>query len=349
MELASYENSALLSSNILIVDDSSLSRKITEKILKDHSFENIYFASNGKEALKKLEEGLVPTIIITDLFMPNMDGFELTKNLKGNPNFDDIPILIQTSASDPEDISKSFSTGASDVVLKPIHKDEFIARVFLHLENSIYRQRIKEELNQAAELQNSILPSKSQIDKILKSMDIKISSYFKPSSEVSGDFWGFEQISKTELAIYSVDLTGHGIAAAMNTLRTKSIIENSGGFINDTALFLRKLSKKLQTTLPTGQFATMFYGIINCDSDILSFSSAASPSAIILREDGKTEILQAKGLPLSVAPESASYDKHEVEFNKGDCIIMYSDALIESSSEFGEFFAENKICKILEI
>jgi sigma-B regulation protein RsbU (phosphoserine phosphatase) len=96
--------------------------------------------------------------------MPNMNGYDFLKKLRGRKEFDHIPIIIQTSSTDAKDIAKAFDSGASDVISKPIQKVELLARTTFHLENVLFRKRIEKELQAARELQNSIVPSESDIE-----------------------------------------------------------------------------------------------------------------------------------------------------------------------------------------
>jgi sigma-B regulation protein RsbU (phosphoserine phosphatase) len=338
-------NPLIRSASILIVDDSDVSRTISEKFFRDEGFSNFHFADDGKRALEAIKQ-INPDIIIADIFMPNMNGYEFLKNVRSIRQFDYTPIIIQTSATERAEVLKAFECGASDVISKPIEKHEILYRTIFHLENVIFRKRIEKELDAARELQNSIVPSEEEIDSLSQKYNIEIASIFTPCSEIGGDFWGVKKISHAELGVFTVDISGHGVAAALNTFRVQSILNDNNNFFSSTSIFLKKLNKRMAGLMPTGQYATMFYGVINFNDNYIQYSSAASPGGIIVRKNGAIEILKASGFPLSVT-EDAEYDLFETKFLSGDSLILYSDALIESANEKGKFLTIEEICSVL--
>jgi sigma-B regulation protein RsbU (phosphoserine phosphatase) len=338
-------NPAVRNANLLVVDDSEVSRTVIQKFFQEEDFSNIEYASDGESALKKIET-FSPDLIIADIFMPNMNGYDFLKKLRGRKEFDHIPIIIQTSSTDAKDIAKAFDSGASDVISKPIQKVELLARTTFHLENVLFRKRIEKELQAARELQNSIVPSESDIESAEEKYDIQIASNFTPCSEIGGDFWGFKKISHGEFGVYTVDISGHGVAAALNTFRLQSILNDHNNFFSSTSIFLKKLNKRMVELMPIGQFATMFYGVINMVDNFIQYSSAASPGGIVIRKSGEIELLKASGFPLGIEA-SADYDLFETKFEPGDCLILYSDALIETGNKKGAFLTQDEINAVL--
>jgi len=338
-------NKAILSAQIIIIDDNAVSRKITETFLAESGYENISFASDGEDAIAKIIS-LKPALIICDLYMPKMDGYVLCKKIRKLEKHEETPILIQTSATEPKEINKAYVCGANDVVLKPIQKEEFLFKVSLHIQNALFRRRIKEELSSAIALQKDMMPTKDEINDIEGTFRIQISSLFAPSSEVGGDFWGVKPLSHSELAIYNVDLSGHGFAAALNSFRVASVIDNDDNIFTEPDIFLTKLNKKIKAFLPMGQFATMFYGIFNVEENTLKFSAAGCPPPVIMRKNGSSVELDTKGMPLGAIAET-KYSTKIVEFSKDDLFVTYSDALTETPNKKNEYFDANKIANTL--
>lgn len=330
---------------VLLVDDSEISLKILQRDLLEAGLDNLHFASSGLDALNKLED-VNPSIIVSDLYMPEIDGFELCKKLKSNKETAEIPVLIQTSATDVGEISKAFESGANDVVIKPIQKAEFLSRLVLHLENSLFRRRVKQELEAEVELQNSIMPEVEDIENTSKIHSVEIKSLFKPCSEVGGDFWGFKEISRSELSIFNVDISGHGVASAMNALRIHTLMQGKLGVLPSSELFMRKLNRKICDLIPLGQYATIFYGIINFEENYIEYSNAGAPKPIIIRNNGSVDIIEGTYLPVGIEKNFA-YESKKIGFGKGDYVLLFSDALIETPNDQGEFLTHQKLAKIL--
>jgi sigma-B regulation protein RsbU (phosphoserine phosphatase) len=340
------KNSNLKKSNILIIDDGEVSLAVIENVLRSKGFSNLHFASDGDEglALAKVQDF---DLIILDIFMPRMSGLEFCKEVRKTHDYAHLPIIMQTATDDAKTISEAYKVGANDVVSKPIKIEEFLSRVIIHLENFTYRKRVEQELEAARILQSSILPSNEEIEEIGKKYSLEIAQKFSPCSEIGGDFWGFKRISHSELAIYSVDLSGHGVASALNTFRVHGVLQDSKNFFSSPALCLKKINKKLFDLLARGTFATLFYGILNNLENYLQFSSAGCPNPLFVNSKGSAKIIQGSGLPLGVV-EDTDYEMYEVEFKTGDVLMIYSDALIETPNDAGNLPSEEYFLKVLE-
>lgn len=331
---------------ILIVDDNEMNRMVIIRALQRHNFQNIMAVDSAQKALDLLDE-FKPELLILDIMMPEMDGYECCERIRCNPHYQDLPILVQTALSEPEARVKAFSCGATDFVSKPIFPDELYARVRVHLQNreylknlKRYKARIESELESARLLQQSILPQAGEIEKIQQSFSIEIAAHFEPSSEIGGDFWGVKQLSSQQVALWMVDLSGHGVAAAMNAFRLQAHLQEHSDYESLPGDYMSHLNDKLYRLLMRGQFATMFYGVVDAEDDKLHFACACSPHPIIVRATG-AELLDGSGLPLGIA--SNKYTFQSVNFRSGETLILYSDALLETPDSNGNFITENDL------
>ena len=131
---SSFASVNIRNSRILVVDDNRVNRHLLVAVLQRGGFPNVGTAEDGIDALAKIEEG-APDLILLDLMMPRMDGFEVCRQVRANPAWRDLPILVQSSLSGSEDRKHAFSAGATDFVTKPINATELLSRVRIHLEN----------------------------------------------------------------------------------------------------------------------------------------------------------------------------------------------------------------------
>jgi signal transduction histidine kinase len=134
---------------ILIVDDSPTNTTLLLAILKSSGFE-VVVANDADTAFKKIEE-ILPSLILLDVMLPHMDGFEICSRLKENESTHDIPVIFMTSLSRTEDKVKGLNLGAVDYITKPLQKEEVIARVNVHVK--------MRNLNKQLELQSKELKS----------------------------------------------------------------------------------------------------------------------------------------------------------------------------------------------
>ena len=135
------EHVDLTQAKILVVDDSPLIRELIGACLATDDYQNISYAGDGLDALEQIDKEM-PDLIILDLEMPRMDGFEVCKRLRDNPKTANIPILIQSGRDTAADITRAFDYGASDMVVKPVKKFEILARTKVHLQKRMLLQKL---------------------------------------------------------------------------------------------------------------------------------------------------------------------------------------------------------------
>jgi len=344
----------IFSSPIMIVDDTELNRIFLEKVLKARGFTNLLSVNSAEEALAKIDQ-FKPEILLLDILMPEgMDGFQCCEKLRTYPKYKDLPILIETSITEPELRVQAFEKGATDFVSKPIYPDELCARVIVHLEKrrslktlQMYKDRIAIELESARQMQLAILPDENAIRECENRCKLSIASYFEPSSEIGGDFWGIQNIFPNQTSIWLADFSGHGVAAALNAFRLHAYIKEHTAISARPGEYLSYLNDKLLQLLPRGQFATMFYGIIDTQTDNLFYACACTQPPIILnRETGIATRIDGTGNPLGIGMHM--YSTQSISFTSRDLLLLYSDALTETPNEKGEFISEREIMSLAE-
>ena len=324
---------------VLVMEDNLSNQTLVSKLLNVVGISKIDMAADGIEGLQKVVQNR-PDLIILDITMPRMNGYEVLHHLKSTPVTKDIPVLIQTASDTRETRDKTFSSGATDFISKPINPLEFFARVKVHLQN---RQLIKgletklgqlnEELQAAQKMQTAMLPSEEVLQDIFKRYHLDIAHHFEPSSKLGGDFWQLFPISSTQVVVYLCDFSGHGVAAALNTVRLHTLITQMNKHIGAPSAFLQKINTQLYDLLPRGQFATFFCGIIDIERHTLTYAGAGSPPPF-LYSGGKIIRLDTKGLPLGIKARP-SYEDHMVSFSPDDTLLLFSDALTETPNEIG--------------
>lgn len=336
--------SEILNCKLLIVEDDYLGRVILKEIFRKQGFTSIEEAENGKEGLEKTLNH-VPDLIILDVIMPEMDGIECCKQIRAsdNPDIADIPIIFQTALDRLSDKARLFDSGATDYITKPVDPHEITSRVVVHLERAIMTKRLREfntrvarELEVARMAQQMLIPNQQITRETEKQYGLQICGHYQTSSELGGDFWGFKHISPEELAVYIVDFAGHGVNAALNVFRLHALMQSATENTSAPSEYLGYLNIILSKILPKGQFATMFYGIINRKDRTITYASAASQTAILFnRKNNSSLCLESTGTLLGAFKE-ASYKTQKTTFNSGDCLLLYSDALLETANSSGK-------------
>jgi sigma-B regulation protein RsbU (phosphoserine phosphatase) len=338
-------------STVLVVDDEKTNIMAIAGILKDEA--DVIVATNGETALK-LAASKQPDLVLLDIVMEGLDGYAVCERLKADPVTSEIPVVFVTAMDAEQDETRGLGLGAIDYITKPFSAPIVKARVRNHLELKhqrdeldAFRNRIAAELEMARSTQTMLLPSASALAGLESSHGIGVQAHFEPSSELGGDVWTVNGLDSQRVAIASIDFSGHGVNAALNTFRLHSLLGNNDLDAREPAEYLRGLNRKLEAVLPSGQYATMFYGIIDLERNMLTFSGAGAPSPVVIGADSEGIVLgDASGVPLGMFGDS-TYESRELSFPTGASLLVYSDALTETKHGQGERLGETGFMNIV--
>lgn len=326
--------SNIVNAHILIVDDQRFMRDLIRMGLETAGYHNFSYASDGQEALDKAAE-TAPDLVILDLVMSGMDGYQFCRVFRTIDQFVDTPVLVQSSVEGGYSRAQVFAVGASDVVSKPIEIVEFLSRVCTHLERHYlvkklrdYYRRMEHEVEAMQEMQMSLLPDVESLSNLTNAAGITIDASYQASDRLGGDLWGAHRLDDDRFGFYLVDFSGRGAASSVNTFRLQTFIDSGAFDWSNPAAALASANKYLSGILNTGTFATVFYGIIDTVAYQLKWSAAGCPPPILVRRDGSRKELESAGLPLGISAETV-YACNNVPFGPGNRLFSYSDGLIE--------------------
>ncbi len=317
--------------NVLIADDMLLNRKLIKRAL-ERKIENINFyeASDGNKALEYIFQRNVD-IVILDLIMPKKDGFEVLKEVKSTEEFRDIPIIVNSAMDEVDIVREALELGATDYFTKPLTiqqmeivlpvkvKNALIAyeqkRMLLHM-----NQRMKEELKVANALQSILIDESKSLP------GVEMIGKYIPSDELSGDFYECVQIGD-KVWLFIADVSGHGVAAAMLSSMMKVLFKNIVTQHSTPAEVIREMNSTFYNLTHGTYYLTAFLGLI--EDGVLTYTNGGHPYPIILDStNDRTYLLENNGFVVGIL-EDYEYDMHRVEIKPGDCIILYTDGLLE--------------------
>jgi len=355
----SHDEPALLSPTeawtdcrILVVDDVALSRRLVAGYLASSGINHVAFAENGAEALAKVES-FEPDLIILDILMPEMDGFEVCRRLRADRRYCRLPILVQTGLDEIDQRVEIFRAGATDLVSKPLNGPELMARLRVHLENRLliasleaFRGRLAEELRLACEMQQDLLPRRILIEDLAARHSILLSAHVEASFELGGDHWGVEDVGDGRIALFIADFAGHGLTAAMNTFRLHALLHQDWPASHSPAAFLAHLNERMVDLLAPHHYATVFVVLIDTHSDKLIYAGAGAPSPLLLgpvREGlAEARVLDGSGVPIGITKD-VTYQDQEADFPAGSALLLYSDAVTETPDHSGRLIDETAL------
>ena len=333
---------------VLLVDDAPANIQVVNSILKDSY--RIRVATNGAKALELAKGTPAPDLILLDIVMPEMDGYEVCNRLKAAPETRDIPVIFLTGKTETDDETKGFEVGAVDYIHKPFSPAIVKARVHTHLVLRGIREQlaqqlkaIKDELETARRIQLSILPREiPRID------GLDVAARYIPMTSVAGDFYDFIIVDKKRLGILVADVSGHGMPAALIASMLKIALAAQSAQARDPAAVLSGLNQSLYGKFQ-GHHVTAAYALVDTEKESICYAGAAHPPLLLRdRSSGNSCELVENGLLLGFFPQ-ATYTAVEVPFREGDWAILYTDGILEmtdpSEQEFGadrfKLFLEN--------
>ncbi len=336
---------------ILIIDDDPVVQLVLSRTLLQQGY-TVLSASDGERGLDLLQEEK-PELIICDWLLPSMDGLEICRRAKADPETATSFFILLTSRTEVEDRVQGLETGADEFLSKPIDVSELRSRVkaglrlyqmsqqLRQLAKSLQneKQKLEAELAEAAEYVRTLFPEPLFTP-------VQIHYQFLPSSQLGGDCFDFFKLDARHLVLYILDVSGHGIRSALlsvsiqNMLRTRSLSQAS--FTNPSSV-LSALNSVFNMEELDGQYFTIWYGVYDLETRDLIYAGAGHPPAILIRESNggehrvSSQFLKSAGIPIGMMPDVAYPCAHTVLPPNG-VLYLISDGIYDF------YTADGSIC-----
>lgn len=353
---------------ILYIDDKPDIRNLLQRYLTSWGYEAIG-ASNGEEGWQ-LIQSMCPDIVITDWMMPGLDGLELCNRIRmaSLPHY--VYVILLTARNVKEDLVVGMEAGADDFIGKPFEKLELKARLkaaarIISLERTLGEKNrrlgeaydvIKDGLEAAARIQNSLIPQKVEHFR-----GITFDWLFCPSLFVAGDIFNIIRIDENTLAFYLLDVSGHGIPAALLSTTLSRVLTPTPDFagpmrqplpeppfysITAPRNVVAGLNERFMNDNIQMQYFTMIYGIVDIHSAAATLTQAGHPSPIHQSADGTVRLIGDGGFPVGMIPD-AEYEEHSFTIKAGERLFLYSDGITECRSKDGVIFGIDRLLNII--
>lgn len=343
---------------VLLIDDQRIVGETVRRMLADVHGLEFRFCSDPTVALREADS-FCPTVILQDLVMPGVDGIEMVRAFRVNPSTALTPLIVLSSKEEPVIKAEAFAAGANDYLVKLPDKLEMVARIRYH--SNAYNLRLQRdeafaaiqtqqqviarELAEAAAYVRSLLPPPMPAGTPVPS-DWR----FITSSSLGGDSFGYHWLGSGQLAIYLLDVCGHGVGAALlsvsaiNTIRNHTLPETDFAIPSQV---LGGLNRAFPMEKQDGRYFTIWYGVLNSQTRELRFASAGHPPAIAVAPSGSVSRLGCPGMIIGAFP-GAQYNDSSVILDPGSKLFVYSDGCYEvtnpdsdmmSLTDFGDLLA----------
>jgi sigma-B regulation protein RsbU (phosphoserine phosphatase) len=345
---------------ILIVDDDSVTRDLLKLYLTRWGYE-CTVAINGIHAWELFQKDHFD-IVLTDWIMPGLQGTELCEKIKNSTKKGYTYTILCTIKDNVQNVVEGIESGADDYIPKPFDHNELKVRIaagerILKLERSLEEknQRIDRNLKQAAISLESMLPIRR------KGSILNIDWFFKPAAYIGGDVFNIFNIDDDHCIMFSIDVSGHGIASALfavtlsNMLspwmtsseaglsRSRLVIEN----LFEPAAVASDLNNRFQLEPPSDLYFTMFYAIYSKKDGSLRWIRAGHPPPIIINND-KLVVLREGDPPIGFLP-GYKFTQYQCKLEKNDRLFLYTDGITEATDKAAVPFGIERLINELRL
>jgi sigma-B regulation protein RsbU (phosphoserine phosphatase) len=329
--------------NILIVDDAPANLRVLSRMLAEQGYQvrpvldgTLALAAAGAEA---------PDLILLDVRMPHMNGYEVCEHLKADEQTRDIPVIFISALDEIQDKVQAFAAGGVDYITKPFQLEEVLARVQTHLSlRKLQKQlqdankKLEQELTLAGKVQASFLPRE-----LPHIPDWDLAVTLEPASETSGDFYDISRLPNGRLAILMADVVDKGVGAALFMALSWTLFRTyAAQYPTQPETVLTAANRRILLDTDASQFVTVFYGILDPATGSMVYCNAGHvpPYVISPQEPGDVRELIRTGLPLGIF-EDRAWEQAAVQLAPGDVMVLYTDGVTDAENEHAVFFGED--------
>ncbi len=330
--------------SILLVDDNPTNLQVLFQTLEGVGCK-LLIAKNGQGALTIAARAL-PDLILLDIMMPDIDGYEVCRKLKSNPATADIPVIFLSALGETEDKVKGLRLGAVDYITKPFQPAEAIARVNTHLtihrlksEVESQKDQLEHELEVVSEVQRKLLPKQLPVI-----AGFKLAVHYETSRYAGGDYYDITELPDNRWGFLIADAEGHSAPAAVLMAMTCALFRAFPDSAADPAAVLKYLNQHL-CKVADPSFMTALYAVYDTRQQTMQIARAGHPQPMIYRFSEKKAIeLQCDGVyPLGIEPYEIEIPVTETKLAPGDRFLIYTDGLTERFDSQGTAYGEERL------
>lgn len=345
------------SGRILVVDDDQLNRDLLARHLERQGHV-VCTASDGAGALALLREAPFDVVLL-DVMMPGMNGYQLLARIKSDERLRELYVIVVSALDDTRSIARCIQLGAEDYLSREFEPVVLKARIESCLEKKSLKEkealyiaavtetekRLRAELQEGAAYVRGLLPPR------FAGPALSTDWVFIPSLSLGGDVFGYHEIAGGggRLALYLIDVSGHGIEAALFSVTLMNLLKSQvlpGADFGEPASVLSRLNASFRMEEQNNLYFTAWYGVWDTSTRSLSFASAGGPPALLVLPGGESRELQTGGMIVGV-DETAEYEMSRIEVPRGAGLYLFSDGVYEIKLEGGGILGLDNFSKLL--
>ena len=339
---------------LLVVDDNEDNRYTLTRRLTREGYGNLTTATTGREALDLLQSKPFDLVLL-DIMMPDMNGYEVLERMKAGGQLRDIPVIMISALSEIDSVIRCIELGAEDYLPKPFNPTLLRARLGATLEKKRLRDeirkslaRLEEEMDAARKLQLGMLPQ--VFPACTPERPVEVHAFMEPAREVGGDLYDFFYAAPNLFCFLVGDVSGKGAPAAMFMARTRSLVRMAAELLRKAGegqmapgLIAEAVNRELYQNNDDRMFVTLFLGLLETQTGALGYINAGHPVPHILRATGEIEhVVASPDMPLGVRSKTA-YRTGTLTLQPGDGMFVATDGVIEAMNEAGDLYTIDRL------
>jgi sigma-B regulation protein RsbU (phosphoserine phosphatase) len=336
----------LSESRVLIVDDVKTNVDILVHALRDEY--KLSVALDGNAALRSVEKS-PPDLVLLDIVMPDLDGYEVCRRLRASEPTREVPVMFLSALEDVSDKTRGFEVGGNDYLTKPFEVLEVKARVRSLLKAKLYADAVREamarDLRIAREIQMGILPA--DLGAATRGTGLEVRALIEPAREVGGDLYEVLRVSDDRVVVALGDVSGKGIPAALFMAVAVTILRTLARQSGEPDEILMRLNDELAEQNPRGMFVTMQCLLFDLKERRVSGAGAGHHQLAVLSPGQPPRLAFAStGRPAGLLA-SNPVEQESLPLEPGQTFVLFSDGVSEAMNNAEDFYGEERLLATL--
>ena len=332
----------LSDSRILIVDDVRANIDLLVSALKNDY--KLSVALDGEAALRAIERE-APDLVLLDIMMPGIDGYEVCRRIRARENGNEIPVMFLSSLEDAQDKVQGFEAGGNDYVTKPFEMVEVKARVKSLLKAKAYADAVREaserELRVAREIQMGILAQ--DLPARVAGTKLDVHAYIEPAKQVGGDLYEVLRVADGKVVVVIGDVMGKGVPASLFMAVTVTLLRMIVRLTQRPDEILARLNDELAAQNARRMFVTMSCVVIDAATGRTTGASAGHHALLMVPRHGAPQfVFPSSGKMLGLWP-AQSFSVASRDLEAGDTLLLYTDGVPDAENIHEQQFESERI------
>jgi phosphoserine phosphatase RsbU/P len=339
-----FEN--LSDRRILIVDDVKANIDVLIGALREDY--KLSVATDGEMALKSAEKN-PPDLVLLDIMMPGLDGYEVCRRLRAAPRTREVPVMFLSALDEVTNKAKGFEVGGNDYLTKPFEMLEVKARVGSLIRAKAYSEAVKarmtNELRIAREIQLGFLGA--DLESATEGTGIDVHAVLEPAREVGGDLYAVQKCHDGSLVVAVGDVSGKGIPAALFMAVTTTLLRMAARQLKTPEQIILQVSDALAAQNPQNLFVTLFCAIFDPTTASLRCANAGHPSPVLLRAGSAPSLPFPPSAMVAGIFPGMEVSSQAFSLKPGDTVVFYTDGVTEAFNSDQILFGESRLTEHL--